>query len=74
MVQNCSDRDLFQAISKGSKKTSFEYCKNSQDSVTYVRTIQGHTGGYMISPELMGHVECPNNWKEFVFHIGFLTT
>ena len=32
--------------------------------------LQGHTGGNMISPELMGHVKIPTDWKEFVFHTG----
>ena len=30
--------------------------------------FQGHTGGNMMAPELMGHVTIPYNWKEFVFH------
>ena len=36
----------------------------------YIRAIQGHTGGSMIAPELMGHVTIPYNWKDFVFHRG----
>ena len=34
------------------------------------RAIQGHTGGEMIEPEMMGHVLIHHNWKEFVFHRG----
>ena len=26
----------------------------------------------MISPEMLGHVLIPHNWKEFVFHRGCL--
>ena len=36
----------------------------------YTRAIQGHIGGNMSAPELMGHVAIPYNWKEFVFHLG----
>ena len=48
----------------------FRYSMNSKNQVTYVRAIQGHTGGSMISPELMGHVEIPYNWKSVIFHAG----
>ena len=34
------------------------------------RAIQGHTGGDVIAPELMGHVAIPLRWKEFLFHRG----
>ena len=44
MGLNCSQRDWLQAVHEGSNKTRFEYCKNSRDSVMYVRAIQGHTG------------------------------
>ena len=44
MGRNCSQRDWLQAIHEGSNKTRFEYCKNSKNSVMYVRAIQGHTG------------------------------
>ena len=42
---------------------------NSKNQVTYVSAIQGHTGGNMISPEFLGHIEIPHTWKKFVFHI-----
>ena len=44
MGPNCSQRDWLRAVHEGSNKTRFEYCKNSRDSVMYVRAIQGHTG------------------------------
>ena len=34
------------------------------------RALQGHTGGEMIEPEMMGHVCIPLNWKQFVFRRG----
>ena len=35
-----------------------------------IRAIQGHTGGKLTGPELLGHVAIPYNWKEFVFDKG----
>ena len=48
----------------------FEYFMNCKNQVTYVRAMQGHTSGSMISPEFMGQVEIPFNWKNVVFHTG----
>ena len=44
--------------------------KNSRDVLLHFRAIQGHTGGNVIAPELMGHVAIPYKWKEFLFHRG----
>ena len=41
-----------------------------KNSLLYIRAIQGHTGGRLIAPELLGHVAIPYNWKEFTFHKG----
>ena len=54
---------------EGSNKKRSEGCMNSKNQVTHVRAIQGHTGGSMMSPELMRHVEIPYNWKKFTFHM-----
>ena len=40
------------------------------NSSVYIRANQGHTGGFLIAPELMGLVIVPCNWQEFVFHGG----
>ena len=62
--------DWLQHIYKESKQTRFLYCKNSRDILMYIRACQGHTGGNVIAPELMGHVAVPYKWKEFLFHRG----
>ena len=67
---NFTDRDWINFIWKGSNKTRFQYCQNSCNKLLYLRAIQGHTGGEMIPPEMLGHVLIPHNWKEFVFHRG----
>ena len=58
-----------QHINKGSNKTRFPYSKNSQNVLLYTRAIQGHIGGNVIAPELVGHVAIPSR-KEFMFHRG----
>ena len=59
------------ARSLGSE-TRFQYCQNSCNKLlTELRAVQGHTGGDMIRPEMLGHVLIPPCWKEFVFHRGF---
>ena len=68
--QKLSDSDWLQKIYKGSNKTRFQYCRNSTDVLFYIRAIQGHTGGNVTAPELMGHVALPYKWKEFLFHRG----
>ena len=65
-----SDSDWFLYLYTGSNKTRFKYCKNSRDVLLYIRAFQGHTGGNVIAPELMGHVAIPDKWKEFLFHRG----
>ena len=44
--------------------------KISEENFVYIRTIQDHTGGMTVMPELMGYVSIPYNWKEFIFHRG----
>ena len=68
--QQFSDSDWLQYIYEGSNKTRFQYCQNSRNILLYIRAIQGHTGGNLIAPELMGHVAIPYKWKEFLFHRG----
>ena len=81
-VQNCgehfrrpedkkfSDTDWLQHVDEGSNKMRFQDCENSINSLMYVRAIQGHTGGNLVAPELMGHVTIPYRWKEFLLHRG----
>ena len=68
--QKFSDSDSLQHSYKGSNNTRFQYCKNSRDVLLYIRALQGHTGGNVMAPELMGHVAVPCKWKEFLIHRG----
>ena len=40
-----AQQDWLKAIHKGSNKKRFGHCVSSKNQVTYVRAIQGHTGG-----------------------------
>ena len=67
-VQDFSDKDRPRYILEGSCKTRFESCEDSKNSLTYFRTIQEHSGGITIDPELIGTFWFPANGKEYVFH------
>ena len=65
-----SDSQWHDYIWKGSIKTRFQYCKNSNKVLLSFRSTQGHPGGDTIAPELMGHVATPLRRKEFLYHGG----
>ena len=54
----------------GSIKTRFELCKDENGEIRYIRAIQGHSGGMIISPRLMIYVMIPYKWKRFIYHVG----
>ena len=58
--------DWLQYIYEGIGKTRFQYCTNSRGVLLNIRAIQGHTGGNLMEPELMGHVAIPYKWKEIL--------
>ena len=66
-----SDDECIDHFWKGSSKTRIQYCKHSCHDLLYVRAVQGHTGGEVMAPELMGQVTVPFNGKELIFHRGF---
>ena len=45
-----------------------EYCLDNKKSLCYIRSIQGHSGGVPIRPEMREYTFVPCNWKESVFH------
>ena len=65
-----TDRDGINHIWKGSNKTRFQYCQSSCNTLLKIRAIQGHAGGDLIEPELMGHVALSLSWKQFLLHRG----
>ena len=67
--QEFSDSDWIQHIYRGSGKTRFQCCKNSQDVLLCIRAIHG---GNVIALEQTGHVAIPLKWKEVLFHSRML--
>ena len=62
--------DWLHCLYLGSFKTRFEFCKDENGELRYIRAIQGHSGGMIISPRLMNYVMIPYRWKQFIHHVG----
>ena len=70
-AQTSSDSDWLDDIYKGNNTTRFQYCKTSNDVLSYLRAnSRAHTGGELIAPELKDHLASPLRWKEFLYHRG----
>ena len=56
----------------GGRKKSFQYClnPNSPEHFLYFRAIQGHSGGNLVDPTLQDNVLLPENFTEYIFHVG----
>ena len=40
------------------------------DTPLYLRAIQGHSGGSQIDPALQGNVLLPNDFADYIYHVG----
>ena len=56
----------------GGPKKRFQYClkPNSSRHFLYFRSIQGHSGGNLVDPELQDNVLLPEDFAEYIYHIG----
>ena len=55
----------------GGKKKRFQYCTDSSgQEILYLRALQGHSGRNPIDPKLQDNVLIPNNFFEYIYHIG----
>ena len=70
MEKEFTDEDWLHCFYLGSIKTRFEICKDDNGELRYIRAIQGHSGGVIISPRLMNYVMIPYRWKQFIYHVG----
>ena len=50
--------------------TRFEICKNENGELRYIRAIQVHSGGVIISRSLMNYVMILYKWKRLIYHEG----
>ena len=55
----------------GGHKKIFQYCTDpSGQEILYVRALQGHSGRNIIDPSLQDNVLIPNDFFEYMYHIG----
>ena len=55
----------------GGNKKRFQYCSDpSGQEILYLRALQGHSGRNPIDPSLQEHMLIPNNFFEYIYHIG----
>ena len=54
----------------GGNKKRFRYCTNPSGEILYLRALQGHSGRILIDPSLQDKVLIPDNFVEYIYHIG----
>ena len=55
----------------GGDKKRFQYCTDpSGQEILYLRALEGHSGRNLIDPSLQDNVVIPNDFFEFIYHIG----
>ena len=55
----------------GGQKNRFQYCTDSFGEETlYLRALQGHSGRNLIDPSLQDNVLIPDNFFEYIYHVG----
>ena len=55
----------------GGNKKRFQYCTDpSGQEILYFRALQGHSGRNPIDPTRQDNVLIPNNFFEYIYHIG----
>ena len=55
----------------GGNKKRFQFCTDpSGQEILYLRALQGHSGRNPIDPTLQNNVLIPNNFFEYIYHIG----
>ena len=56
----------------GGERIRFQYSLNphSSDKFLFFRAIQGHSGGNIVDPLLQDSVLLPDDFAEYIYHIG----
>ena len=56
----------------GVNKKRFQNCTDpSGQEILYLRALRGHSGRNLIDPSLQDNVLIPNDFLEYIYHIGF---
>ena len=58
----------------GENKKRYQYCTDSLGAIMYLRALQGHSWRSLIDPPLQDNVSIPNNFFEYIYHIGCAIT
>ena len=69
-VMKCTKHTQPNHPEKGSKKSIFQYCSDSNGYLLYLRAIQGHSGGNKVDPSEQDNVKIPHNWIHHIRHVG----
>ena len=58
----------------GGNKKRFQHCTDpSGQEILYLRALQGHSGRNLIDPSSQDNVSIPNEFFEYIDHIGCAT-
>ena len=70
--QHWSDEKWKSTMARGGgTKKRFQYCTDSSgQEILYLRVVQGHSGRNPIDPSLQDNVLIPNDFFEYIYHIG----
>ena len=70
--QHWSDEMWKSKMAKGGgNKKIFQYCTDpSGQEILYLRALQGHSGRNLVDPSLQDNVLIPNDFFEYIYHIG----
>ena len=70
--QHWSDEKWKSTMAKGGgNKKRFRYCTDpSGQEILYLLALQGHSGRNFIDPSLQDNVLIPNDFFEYIYHIG----
>ena len=70
--QHWSDEKWKSTMAKGGgTKKRFQYCTDpSGQEIVYFGALQGHSGRNFIDPSLQDNVLIPNDFFEYIYHIG----
>ena len=74
--QHWSDEKWKSTMAKGGgNKKRFQYCADpSRQEILYLRALQGHSGRNLMDPSLQDNVLIPNDFFEYIYHIGCAIT
>ena len=57
-------------LERGSNKSRFQYCLDSDGNILYLRTSQGHSGGNRVDLSLQDNVRIPYACVEYIYHVA----